>query len=188
MVKARAKIFFIVLAALMASCGKSATESRTESGPIASSGSKAVAGGTQGCAGFSAEDAAKLLGVPAAQIKASTQESYKGFWLCSYQVDGQSKGISFSVKTESGPAEAASEMEKYRENLSLAGEQLQFKERAAAAGAYSDIMGPGLGDEAVWSNINGTLTVRKGAVTVQIQSPNDKKEQINVAQAVLAKL
>ena len=52
-------------------------------------------------------------------------------------------------------------------------------------GAYSDIMG--LGDEAVWTDVNGTLTVRKGNIIVQVLAPAGKLVQIKVAQAFLAK-
>ena len=46
----------------------------------------------------------------------------------------------------------------------------------------------GLGDEAVWTDINAALTVRKGRTTLQVTQPAGKMEQIKVAEAFLNKL
>ncbi len=50
-------------------------------------------------------------------------------------------------------------------------------------GAYSDIADPGMGDEAVWTNINGTLTLRKANVMIQVTMPKAKLDQIKLARA-----
>jgi hypothetical protein len=66
----------------------------------------------------------------------------------------------------------------------VAGETPQYKD--LPAGAYSDI--GGLGDEAIWTDVNGSLTARKGNITVQVLMPRDKGDQIKVVEAFLAKL
>ena len=137
----------------------------------------------QGCAGFTAEDAASSLGVPAAQVKSNVQESSKGFWLCSFTTAATTGGISISVKIAPDEKSAVEDMAAYRSHLEVAGEQPQWK--SLPKGAYSDI--GGVGDEAVWSDINGSLSVRRQALTLQVMQPAGKLEQIKVAEAFLKK-
>ena len=145
---------------------------------------KPGASNSQSCVGITADDAAPFLGVLAAQLTANIEESNRDFWLCSFAQLGGSTSVSFSVRIASNEKEAATDMEGYRSNLELAGEQPQFKN--LPKGAYSDILG--LGDEAVWTDINGSLTVRKGKITLQVLQPAGKREQIKVAEAFLKKL
>jgi hypothetical protein len=77
-------------------------------------------------------------------------------------------------------------MERYRDNLVVAGETAPWKGKLPK-GAYSDLSGPGLGDDAVWTDINGSLTVRKGNVKVQVMTPKGKLPQVNLVEAVVAK-
>jgi hypothetical protein len=164
---------------LLASCGGGKPSQQASETP-----SKAGTASTQNCVGITADDAAPFLGAPAAQITANVEESYKNFWLCSFAQPGGSTSVSFSVKIAGSDKEAAGDMEEYRNNLELAGQQPQWKN--LPKGAYSDILG--LADEAVWTDINGSLTVRKGKVTLQIVKPAGKMEQIKVAEAFLKKL
>lgn len=164
---------------LLASCGGGKPSEQASGAP-----SKAASVNPQDCVGITAADAAPFLGVPAAQITANVEESYKGFWLCSFAQPGGSTSVSFSVKVAGSEKEAAKDMEEYRSNLELAGEQPQWKN--LPKGAYSDILG--LGDEAVWTDINGSLTVRKGKTTLQVVQPAGKMEQLKVAEAFLKKL
>jgi len=39
----------------------------------------------------------------------------------------------------------------------------------------------------VWTDVNGTFTVRKGHLTVQVSMPKAKLEQLKLAKALLAK-
>lgn len=176
---AGASIHIAALAVLLASCGGN-KPSEQPSGAA----SNAAGASTPSCVGITADDAAPFLGVPAAQLTANIEESYKGFWLCSFAQPGGSTSVSFSVKIAGSEKEAASDMEEYRGNLELAGEQPQWKN--LPKGAYSDILG--LGDEAVWTDINRSLTVRKGKTTLQVLQPAGKMEQIKVAEAFLKKL
>ena len=168
---------------LLVFCGGS---QQNEKAPAAAQtqNAKSSSPSLQGCVGFSVDDAAQLLGVSAGQVTPKIEETYKGFWQCSFTPAGGSSGVSFSVTVSASEKKAAEEMEQYRSNLELAGEQPQWKN--LPKGAYSDIMG--LGDEAVWTDINGSLSARKGNITVQVLQPQGKMEQIKVAQAFLKKL
>ena len=44
----------------------------------------------------------------------------------------------------------------------------------------------GLGDEALWTNVNGALSVRRGNLMIQVMAPRDRKKQIAVADKLLA--
>lgn len=135
------------------------------------------------CAGFTSADAAKILGLPASELVSRTNKLYATAWTCSFMTaDGH--GVSFSVSVAASAEKAAEDMEKMRNNLEIAGETAPFKGKLPK-GAYSDIMG--IGDEAVWTDVNGSLTVRKGNITVQVMSPAGKMEQLKVAEAFLAK-
>lgn len=134
---------------------------------------------------FKAQDAAVLLGVSADQITSKIEKGYEGFWLCSFAAGKGEKIISFSVTVSKNAKVAAEDMEKYRSNLETAGSVAPFKDKLPS-GAYSDILG--LGDEAVWTDINGTLTARKGNLSIQVTNPREKKEQIKVVQAFFKKL
>ena len=173
-------LLLVVAVSLSASCGGG---QQSEQAPAAQS-SKSGASNAQSCVGITAEDAAPFLGVPASQITANIEESYKDFWLCSFAQPGGSTSVSFSVKISGSEKEAAGDMEEYRSNLEIAGEQPQFK--SLPKGAYSDISG--VGDEAVWTDINVSLTVRRGKTTLQILQPAGKMEQIKVAESFLKKL
>lgn len=135
------------------------------------------------CAGFTAKDAAPFLGVAAAQVVRSTAAITKTLVQCSFAAGKTVPGIAFSIEIETTARKSAEQMERYRENLVVAGDTAPWKGKLPK-GAYSDI---GLGDEAVWTDINGALTVRKLNVTIQLTRPAAKLDQVKVAQAMLAK-
>ncbi len=136
------------------------------------------------CAGFGAQDAAQILNLPAAKLTAKIEKMTPALWRCGFTApDG--KGISFSVTISKNARAAAEEMDDLRENLELTAETAPFRNKLPQ-GAYSEILN--LGDESVWTDVNGTLTVRKGNVSIQVLMPSGKKEQIKIVQAFLAKL
>ncbi len=135
------------------------------------------------CVGFTAADAARILSVPAAGLKAHSEEMYETLRVCSY-LDKNGKGLSFSIAVAESAQDAKSDMEQLRSHLQTAGGTAPFKNKLPK-GAYSDISG--LGDEAVWTDVNSTLNVRKGNITIQVITPSDKAIQVKIAQAVLAK-
>ena len=147
--------------------------------------SGAAAADAAHCFGFSAADAAALLGVAAERVVPKTEEVYQRLWQCAYTTDDPEQGVSFSITVSESADAAIAEMAQYRSHLETAGETAPFK-NALPAGAYSDIIG--LADDAVWTDVNGTLTVRKGNVSMQFLLPKGKPAQVKAADAVLAKL
>jgi hypothetical protein len=135
------------------------------------------------CAGFTAADAAKILGLPAAAVTAKTQKLHATLWMCTFSAGTRS--VSFSVALAKSAEEAAAAMARYRENLEVTAEIAPFKDNLPK-GAYSEISP--LGDENTWTDINHTLSARQGNVTIQVQTPADKLKQIEVALAFLKKL
>ncbi|HQZ45462.1 MAG TPA: hypothetical protein PK042_05060 [Usitatibacteraceae bacterium] len=136
------------------------------------------------CAGFAAKDAAPFLGVPAAQVTRHVEKVSPTLWVCSYAAGKAAPGVAFSIEVSASARKAAEELERYRDNLATAGEVAPFKGKLPQ-GAYSDIVG--VGDEGVWTDVNGTFTVRKGHLTVQVSMPKAKLEQLKLAKALLAK-
>ncbi|MCZ7563231.1 MAG: hypothetical protein M5U08_04935 [Burkholderiales bacterium] len=136
------------------------------------------------CGGFSAAEAAAWLKLPSGKVKRSVAQSGPRLWLCSYLAGGSTPAIAFSIEIAKDGKTAAVEMERYRDNLMVAAETAPFKGKLPK-GAYSDIMG--VGDEGVWTDINGAYTVRKGHVTVQFTLPKEKLSQVQLAKIVLAK-
>ena len=137
------------------------------------------------CGGFSAQDAAAWLKLPPEKVKRSIAKSGPRLWLCSYVSGGSVPAIAFSIELAQDAKTAAAAMERYRDDLMVAGETAPFKDRLPK-GAYSDISG--VGDEGVWTDINGAYTVRKGHVTVQFTLPREKLAQVQLAKVVLGKL
>ena len=76
-------------------------------------------------------------------------------------------------------------MDQYRRHLDIAGNTKPFKDDLEGE-AYSNISG--IGDEALWTAVNGTLTMRKGNVSLQIQQPKNKNMQIKIAKEILSRL
>jgi hypothetical protein len=167
------------------SCGKG--------GPGAERGAGTQAGGEtaatyapdmEQCGGFTARDASGIVGIPAVQLTSKSQRLYEGVWTCSFMVEDGTRGVSFTVTVKPSVAEAVEDMAQYRAHLEVAGETPRYKD--LPSGAYSDLSG--LGDEAIWTEVNGSLTVRKGNITIQVQMPHDKADQIKVVEAFLTKL
>jgi hypothetical protein len=139
-----------------------------------------IADGTD-CGGFSAAEAAALLKAPETQV---TREVAKAGdkWVCSYAVGKSQPAIAFSLAVAPSARRATADLERYRDDLAAQGESARWKNKLPN-GVYSDMFG--CGDEAVWSDINGTYTVRRDNVTVQVTLPKGKEEQVKVGRAVV---
>lgn len=135
------------------------------------------------CAGFTAADVGRLLQVPAASVKSATQKVHESYWTCSFRSGDRVLG--FSVAVSSTVEDAVTDMVRYRRNMEETAATDSFKD-SLPGGAWSAIAG--LGDEALWTDINHTLRVRRGNVIVQVMAPADKPGQIKVAEAFLKKL
>ncbi len=138
------------------------------------------------CLGFTTKDAGPLLGVPVPQVSRHIERISKTLVVCSFAVGRSTPGLAFSIELEASVRKAVEQMEQYRDSLSTTGDTAPWKNKLPK-GAYSDIVGQGLGEEAVWTDINGTLTVRKTNATIQVTLPKAKLDQIKLAQTVAAK-
>lgn len=139
------------------------------------------------CLGFTTKDAAPFLGVAPAQLTRHIERVGKTVVVCSYAAGRAVPGVAFGIELEASIPKAIEQMEQYRDSLATTGDTAPWKNKLPQ-GAYSDIVGHGLGDEAVWTDINGTLTVRKANASIQVTLPKAKTDQIKLAQAVVAKL
>lgn len=134
------------------------------------------------CAGLSAADAAPIVGAPAAQVTRHVEKVSPTLALCSWAAGKSAPALAFSVEVLPSDKAASAALERYRENLSLAGESAPWRGKLPK-GAYSDISG--IGDDAVWTDINGALTVRVGRMNLQFTRPAAKLDQVKAAQAVV---
>lgn len=137
------------------------------------------------CGGFTAEAAARILGVPAGDIQASSHLVYETLRTCSFQSRSQpNKIVSFSLGWEKSAMEAQANMASTRENLGLA-------KRSIGAVTGSTDKGPalqeisGLGDEAYYTSVNNSLTVRVSNVTIMVMNAPDLEAYKLVAGEVI---
>ena len=135
------------------------------------------------CAGFTAADAGEVMNLPASAITAKTEKVHAGLWMCTFS--SKRTSLSFSVELAESAEKAAMDMELYRESLELEVRTASFRGRLRR-GAWSEVLP--LGEESTWTDINHTLTVRQGNVTIQVQRPTSKLDQIRVVRAFLKKL
>ena len=135
------------------------------------------------CAGFTAADAAEVMNLPASAITARTEKVHAALWMCTFS--SKRTSLSFSVALAESEAEASIDMARYRESLELEGGTASFRGRLPK-GAWSEVLP--LGEESTWTDITHTLTVRQGNLTIQVQAPMNKLEQIKLVRAFLKKL
>ena len=135
------------------------------------------------CAGFTATDAGEIMNLPASAITAKTEKTHAALWMCTFSSERTS--LSFSVELAESAEKAAMDMELYRESLELEAGTASFRGRLRR-GAWSEVLP--LGEESTWTDITHTLTVRQGNLTIQVQAPMNKLEQIKLVRAFLKKL
>ena len=176
----------LALGLVLGACSPSETpEKETGREKTATSSSKLYEPAKVNCSIFTADDAAAILGIPVTGIKADSQELYAGSWLCSYEGGSFEEMVGFSLSTVESVEKAVTDMAQYRSHLETARGVEPFKDDLAK-GAYTDISG--IGDDALWTAANGTLTVRRGNVSIQVQLPKDREAQVKVAERFLAGL
>ena len=136
------------------------------------------------CAGFSSADAAKITGVPAAEMKLQVNELYSGNWSCYFEGPSYDKSISFNVTVSESVQDAVDDMVSYRSNLGLAHNVIPGEDQSTAA--YQEVSG--VGDEALYTTVNNSLSARKGNIQIQIISPEGIPATSEVANTFFAKL
>jgi hypothetical protein len=134
------------------------------------------------CAGFTPETAAGLLGVPAATVVDHSSDIYEKLRSCSFE-DEDGTYLTFSLRHDDSAEEAAQEMAVFRDHLGVARQVLPDAGDASKGAPVEEVAG--LGDEAVWARVNGTLNVRSGNITIQVSLPEDRDVQRRIAEKVL---
>jgi hypothetical protein len=133
------------------------------------------------CGGFTAAEAAAWLKVAPAQVTREVAKSGDK-WVCAFAV-GRNPAIAFSMNVSSSARRATADLERYRDDLAAQGDSASWKGKLPN-GVYSDMFGAG--DEAVWTDINGMLTVRRENVTMQFTLPKGKEAQLSLGKEVAA--
>ena len=139
----------------------------------------AISDGTD-CGGFTTAQAAAWLKAAPAQVTREVSKSGDK-WVCAFSVN-RNPAIAFSLAVSPNARRAAADLERYRDDLAAEGDTARWKNKLPN-GVYSDMFGAG--DEAVWSDINGTYTVRRENVTVQVTLPKAKDLQVQLGKAVV---
>ena len=134
------------------------------------------------CAGFTSGTAAGFLGVPEATVVDQSSDIYEKLRSCSFE-DKDGTYLAFSLRYDDSVEEAAQEMAVFRGHLGVARQALPDAGDASKGAPVEEI--GGLGDEAVWARVNGTLNVRSGNVTIQVSMPEDRDVQRRIAEKVL---
>lgn len=181
--------------ALAAACGRSPggeAKGGAVPGPTApprsaggGGGGLATAATLASCGGFGPAQAAELLGAPASAITDSSSDITPTLRMCTFSArDASSQMVSFSMSLEESVDEAKRTYAQMKDNIPIA------QHAQESAGVSSDdsalVEIGGLGDEALWTSVNGALTVRHGNLTIQVMAPRDRKKQIAVADKLLA--
>jgi hypothetical protein len=117
------------------------------------------------CGGFTAAEAAAILGVPAEKVAFAGKEAGSGQVTCTFSGPAGA-GIVFDVSVWKGVAEAEAEMERQRNRLN---------------DNYRDIVG--LADDGIWTEVDGSFTGRRANVTIHVTQPSDKIMKLKAAKA-----
>lgn len=136
------------------------------------------------CAGVSAADLASIVGTSAADIETTNLQQHGTLRICGYAARSGSTVASFSLSWEESVEESKEQFVLERQDLGLANRVVGSATGSKAEeSAYVDVLG--LGDDAFWTPVNGTLVTRVGNVRVQIMMPRDRPAQTAVAQLVV---
>lgn len=131
------------------------------------------------CGGFTAQDAAAVLGLEPSVIEDSSQAlGDDSKWCIFASKDDSSISVNFTV-SRAESSEAAAE---------------DFAQFLSHAGIANDVLGeegdqahkvPDLGDEAVWTPMPGILVARIGRYSLQVNAPQDESTQRRIAHLIV---
>lgn len=179
----------VCLAGTVACQGRPSGETRRASPvPAARSGSSGsdllTAATVASCGGFGVRDAADLLGVPGATLRDRSNQLGPTLRMCNYGTLDGAQLVSFSLSLSQSVTDARRDYAQMKDNIPIAESAQKASGVASSDSALIEI--GGLGDEALWTNVNGSLTVRRGNLTIQVMAPRDRKQQIAVADKLLS--
>jgi hypothetical protein len=151
---------------------------------VAAAADAATAATIESCAGFGPNEAAEFLGVPAPTIVEKSERLAPTLRLCTFAArDDEAKAVSFSLSLEKSAEDAARTYAQMKDDIPVAESAQESAGVESGDSALIEISG--LGDEALWTNVNGALTVRKDNLTIQVMMPRERRRQIAVADKIL---
>jgi len=167
----------VAVCLLLASCGGGGT------GGDAGAGGGAAAGGYQidveNCGGFTAADAASILGIEVSMVEESSPPLGDNQKWCVFSSSADSMAsLNFTISRADSEQDAITEFAQFRNNAGVANAVL-----GDAGDAAHDVAD--LGDEAVWTPVPGLLLVRAGRFSLSINPPSTEEQQVRIARIIL---
>jgi hypothetical protein len=139
------------------------------------------------CGGFGAAEAAPFLGVAASEVADHRSNIAPNLRSCMFaKQSDEASTVTFTISREDSIKDATESYAQFKDNIPIASSAQKAVGVDSGDSALIEISG--LGDEALWTNVNGALTVRFHNLTILVMSPSDRKTQISVAEKVLAGL
>jgi len=172
----------LALAASFSGCGGGATKAGPEAGggkTTAAAAHSRTAIDFESCAGFTAEQAAVILGVEASTLETQAVQQSWGKD-CSYTTRGgafTAPAVSFTLTRADSVEAATVEMAQLADHASVSDQVLPNQKVSHWV--------QGVGDQAIWVAANGSLYVRSGDVTIIVTRPDDPAQQIEVARRII---
>lgn len=163
----------------------------TEPSDVAASGTAATIDPAriEACGGFTVEDAADLLGVSVTTVTLRLPEAfnYETLKTCAFEDTVGGRGISYSLSWTDSVEEMIEDLQEERLNVGLAQTSIDavMGEESDQAASYEI---PGIGDEAFYAAVNGTVVARVGNVRVQVMNAPDLETRKAVAARVASRL
>jgi hypothetical protein len=128
---------------------------------------------------------AEFLGVPPSDIGDQSADIHSTARSCGFaRHDDPQQSVLFTLERAESVEEAAGTYAQMKDSIAIADNvQTSAGVETKEEGAFVEILG--LGDEALWTRVNGALTVRYRNLSIIVMSPGDRATQTKVAQKVL---
>jgi hypothetical protein len=139
------------------------------------------------CGGFTLNDAAYVLGVPASELEDRSEASSDNLNLCSFLISGSMDGVGFYLSVSDSVQRAVAEMEQGRGMAGLAQKTI---DQATGTQSQDEALESedNIGEEAYFMEVNGTFNVRVGNVQIQVFHMEDQEQMKEVGRMVAAGL
>lgn len=189
------------MAVLAAGCGSGEPASKSESVPEAPAATTRGELGDIGakdagmvspaaiaaCGGFTIEDAASILGVQAGELEDRSEVASSNLTLCSFLRSGSTEGVGFYLSVSESVERAVEEMERGR---GMAGFAQTIIDQTTGTESQEEALesADGIGEEAYFMEVNGTLFVRVGNVQIQVFPMENQEQMKEVGRMVAAGL
>lgn len=143
----------------------------------------------ENCGGFTVEDAAELIGVPVESVTLRLPEPMNTETLktCAFEDEETGRGISYSLTWADSAEEMQEDFEGERQMVGVAQTSIDAVTGTETESPASYEI-PGIGDEAFFAAVNGTVVARVGNVRVQVLNAPDLETRKKVAERVASRL